>query len=124
MDIKVENGAQAMGPNGLPLEVSGLEELLQRARFRLTIPLGGFSYDRGLGSRLHELNPGEAHGEERALAYANEALREMGGACAEQVRLEEGAAVFTVATPLGGGEVRVPVPVEKQEEGGGANGVV
>lgn len=52
------------------------------------MPLGGFSYDPELGSRLHELKDGNPGSGERAQALAQEALRRLPQVTAE-------SAVFT-----------------------------
>lgn len=106
MELKLGNGTYILGSTGLPETVSGLDELLQDIRIRLTIPKGGFPYDRDLGSRLKEVEPSKEHAAERALALANEALLDLPGVRAEAAELREGGEIaFTVRTPLGKGEV-------------------
>lgn len=54
-----------------------MEELFQRAAICLTVPLGGFACGPSLGSRLHTL-PGLSGGQdEKALLFAQEALRRL-----------------------------------------------
>ena len=107
MDLKVEKGNFVLGPTGLPETVSGLEELLQRARISLELRRGMFPYNRELGSRLWQLDPQEEHREDRALALANEALLGLAGIRAEQARSTEAGMAFTIVTPLGEGEVEI-----------------
>lgn len=106
MALKLENGAYALQANGLPQEIDRLEELLQNAWLRLTLPKGSFPYEREAGSGLAGADLSQEHGEERALALANEALLDLPGVRAEQARpRQEGGIVFTLSTPLGKGEV-------------------
>ncbi len=106
MGLKLEGGGYALGPAGLPETVSGLEELLQNIRLRLTLPRGSFPYGRDMGSGLGDLDRTEEHAEERALALASEALLGLPGVRAEAARLrEDGTIAFTLSTPLGEGEV-------------------
>lgn len=106
MALKLENGVYALGPSGLPTEVSGLEELLQNALLRLSIPRGSFPYGRELGSGLRDLDRTEEHAGERAAALANEALLDLPGVRVRSAKIQAGGAiVFTVETPLGEGEV-------------------
>lgn len=106
MALKLENGTYALGSGGLPEEVSGLQELLQDARLRLTLPRGTFPYGRDLGSGLWDLDPQEERGLDRALALANEALLDLPGVLATAVtRQSTGSLRFTLETPFGEGEV-------------------
>jgi hypothetical protein len=75
MDTKLENGDFALGSNGRPMAVSGVEELLQRAKIRLTVPLGSFACNPELGSRLWTLTGNEPDRDARALSMAQDALR-------------------------------------------------
>lgn len=107
MDLKVSMGVHALSPTGLPEKVEGLEELLQNAGLRISLRRGTFPYGRELGSRLYQWNAGEEHAPERAVALANEALLDMPGVRAVQAEEVETGVVFTIATPLGEGEVTV-----------------
>ena len=53
MDTALAGGDFSLGANGLPRKISGEEELLQRAAFRLRVPLGRFAFQPTLGSRLY-----------------------------------------------------------------------
>ncbi len=75
MDTALANGDFAVGSNGRPKQISGAQELFQRAAVRLNVPLGSFAYDASLGSRLHELKAGDGGLNEKALSMAQEALR-------------------------------------------------
>ncbi len=106
MTVKLENGVYALGPGGRPEEISGLDELLQNAALRLTIPKGSFPYGREFGSRLDRLDRQEEHAAEQAVSLANEALLDLPGVSAESAELlETGELCFTLSTPLGKGRV-------------------
>lgn len=107
MDTKLIDGHFALGPTGLPETVNGREELLQYARILLTMRRGRFPYNRELGSGLWQWDPQEEHAADRALALANEALMGLPGVRAKSARITEGGAAFTVATPLGEGEIEI-----------------
>ncbi|MVB11113.1 hypothetical protein CAFE_18160 [Caprobacter fermentans] len=77
MDLELSGGDFLTGENGRPESVSGKEELFQRATIRLTVPLGSFSCDPSLGSRLHTLKSGTPFPDEKAFSMAQEALRGM-----------------------------------------------
>lgn len=77
MDTALKNGDFLPDSNGRPKQIGGEQELLQRAAIRLKIPLGSFVYDPQLGSRLHELKPGDSGLNARALTMAQEALRSL-----------------------------------------------
>ncbi|MFQ9873062.1 MAG: hypothetical protein ACLRVT_08795 [Oscillospiraceae bacterium] len=48
MDTAIKNGDFETNHNGLPIAISGVQELLQRAMFRLTVKKGSFFYDQQL----------------------------------------------------------------------------
>lgn len=75
MDLKLSGGDFVAGENGKPQTVLGKEELFQRAEIRLTVPLGSFSCNPGLGSRLHTLKEDTPLKNEKALSMAQEALK-------------------------------------------------
>lgn len=73
-DTAIANGDFSPGANGRPRLIGGREELLQRARIRLTVPRGSFYPDPALGSRLRLLTGSEEDPDRLALFYAQEAL--------------------------------------------------
>ncbi len=106
MALRLRDGNYVPGPSGLPEEVSGLEELLQNALLRLTIPKGSFPYGRELGSGLGDLDAGAEHAADRAAALAGEALLDMPGVRVARTEFrKDGGIAFTLSTPLGEGEV-------------------
>ena len=91
MDTLLIDGGFARTSTGLPQAVEGREELLQRARIRLTVPKGAFPYAPELGSALPLL---EEFSPAAALDMAVQALRPLPGVLALAVRqTEEGVAV-------------------------------
>lgn len=78
MDTRLENGDFVRNHLGMPLVVTGAQELLQRALIRLCVRKGSFALDPALGSRLHTLR-GESreHRQEAARLLAQEALLPM-----------------------------------------------
>lgn len=105
MDTMVKDGGYVPGPGGLPVTVTGLEELLNYVRLSLSVRQGLFPYDREMGSRLYLLDIEEEHAGDRALAMANEALLWLPGVRVTEVETGGGGMAFTVSTPLGEGSV-------------------
>lgn len=77
MDTALSNGDFDAGTNGIPRLLEGAEELFQRAAIRLTVPLGSFACDPELGSRLYTLPSLSGGQSQKALAFAQEALRQL-----------------------------------------------
>lgn len=77
MDTALANGDFSPASNGRAAAIGGKEELFQRAAIRLIVPLGGFACDPSLGSRLHTLKADTEERDEKALAFAQEALRKL-----------------------------------------------
>ncbi len=98
MDTLLANGDFYTDDRGLPVAVEGVQELIQRALFRLTTRKGAFALDTGLGSDLHKLS-GQPSEQLTALAQAavEQALLPVTGITAEQVS----------CTPLGEGGLRL-----------------
>jgi phage gp46-like protein len=75
MDTLLLQGDHATDARGIPVAVTGAEELLQRALLRLGIRRGSFEYDAGLGSELYRLSRDTSAATERAAhSYVQEAL--------------------------------------------------
>lgn len=74
MDTFLTNGDFARNDCGRPYEVDGFQELLQRAKIRLSVRQGSFQYDTKLGSRLYTLKNVSGDTERRALPLVWEAL--------------------------------------------------
>lgn len=82
MDTALKDGGFSAAANGRPYRIGGTDEIFQRARIRLTVPLGSFCFDPALGSRLHTLTGDEPDPDAAALLYAQEALRPLSGIAA------------------------------------------
>lgn len=96
-DTAIGNGDFLPGSNGRPEQISGTRELFQRAAILLTVPLGKFSYDPELGSRLYELKGESSDPSGRALSLAQEALRGLPQVTAESAVLTPGDAASVKA---------------------------
>lgn len=80
MDTAIKDGDFKTNENGLPVQISGVQELLQQAMFRLVVKKGSFFYDQQLGSRLYTLKGSYGNREilsENAMQMVREALRPM-----------------------------------------------
>jgi len=77
VDTALANGDFQLDSNGRPKQIGGVQELLQRAIIRLNVPLGSFAYDTALGSRLHTLQTDDVNCSTKAIAMAQEALRQL-----------------------------------------------
>lgn len=106
MDMMVKDGDFVPGAGGLPMTVTGLEEILNCVRLSLMVRQGEFPYDRSIGSRLHLLDRQEEHAADRAAAMANEALMGLPGVRVTEAVLSDRGITFAVETPLGEGEVK------------------
>ena len=114
MDTAIKNGDFFVDEMGLPVQVSGQEELLQRAWLRLQVPKGAFCYQKKFGSRLAELDPQSSDITAKAFDAATEALAELPQVTVRGVSVEEteGQTVFLfqLATRCGEGTVEVSFP--------------
>ena len=75
MELKLDNGKYVCGDRGFPIAVTGDEELLARALFKLTARRGQFPFLPELGSRLYTLDrEKKANLQNAAAQYVMEAL--------------------------------------------------
>ena len=109
-DTAIENGDFLPGSNGTPEKISGTRELFQRAKILLTVPLGNFSYDPELGSRLYELKGESADTAGRALSFSQEALRRLPQVTAESAVFTPGDAP-SVKTAVACGDEKTEIEV-------------
>lgn len=77
MDTALYNGDFLLDSRKIPVEISGVQELLQRALIRLTVKKGSFIYDQSLGSRLYTLKAGSGNMQRQAEELVREALFDM-----------------------------------------------
>lgn len=73
MTAKIENGDLVLDSNGNLIEISGREEILQRAYFRLMAHYGEFELDPTFGSELYKMDLSSAS-EDMLFAYVLEVL--------------------------------------------------
>ncbi len=79
METLIYRGDHKTDARGIPVEVTGDEELAQQVMIRLSVPLGSFELDRSLGSLLHTLPKTDSpKNVERAKRYIESALVDMG----------------------------------------------
>lgn len=91
MDTLIRGGDFFTGENGLPVAVTGDEELLQQALIYLSVPKGAFVHDPLLGSRFQELTPAPQEVmDSTVLMFAREALMHSCGIEAVSARVETG----------------------------------
>ncbi len=80
MDTAISNGDFLTSSSGLPVQIDGVNEILQRALIRLTAKKGEFIYDRDLGSKLSTLKSTYVNGDtlkEKTLQLVCAALKPM-----------------------------------------------
>jgi hypothetical protein len=78
MDALIKNGDFALDQGKRPMAIKGIEELIQRALFRLMIPKGSFELDKSLGSELYRLKYAiNGDIDEEAAVLAEKALSDM-----------------------------------------------
>lgn len=104
MDTALQNGDFARAANGRPYQISGTEEMFQRAYIRLTVPAGRFCYDPSLGSRLNTLTGNEPDPDVKALSLAQEALRTIPEISVQSAHYEKTAPPAVQVTLSCGGE--------------------
>ena len=106
MDIRILNGDWATDGCGMPVSVSGEDELIQRALIRLRTPLGSFLHDASLGSRFFEIDTEREENADRlAFLFACSALAPLG----DKVRVVS-------ANVSDGGDVSVSIIINSQTE--------
>ncbi|MFU0831860.1 MAG: Phage tail protein [Oscillospiraceae bacterium] len=106
MDLELFEGDFITDENGKPKTVTGAEELFQRAKIRLTVPIGSFALNPQLGSRLHTLTADTPLRDEKALSMAQEALRNLPQLTVESAAFQEGNPPKVIITLNYGGECR------------------
>jgi len=75
MDTLLYRGDHATDARGIPIKVTDVDALVQRALLRLGIRRGSFAYDRDLGSELYRLSRDTSSATRRAASsYVQEAL--------------------------------------------------
>lgn len=88
MDTAISKGDFLLDSSGLPISISGVQEILQRAIIRLTAKKGSFIYDTNLGSDLYKLKAGAANVKSDALNMVKEALKPLTNVSVENISTE------------------------------------
>lgn len=73
MVAKIKNGDYVCNNNGSIIEISGDEEILQRALFRLKAHYNNFKLDKSLGSEIYKLDL-KSVSNERLFSHVTEVL--------------------------------------------------
>lgn len=90
MDTLLQNGDHARDGRRIPRSIDGVEELIQQALIRLSVPQGSFALAPRLGSQLHRLHRSPSRQTQRlALAWAQEALSPMPGIAVRNVECHQ-----------------------------------
>lgn len=87
MDTAIYDGDFLIDSRGRPIEISGMQEILQRALIRLSVRKGSFVYDTDFGSRLHTLKGSSNNIRAKALALSKEALKPMDNLMVDDVEV-------------------------------------
>ena len=116
MDLLLRDGDFGLDERGMPVQLDGVDELLQRVLIRLTVRKGAFALDPMLGSRFYALRRADLRSMEReAMAMAQEALASMKELSVTAVQVDPeidgGATRVTVWLKVGAGEMPVTFTV-------------
>ena len=115
MDTLLVQGDHYTDARGLPLAITGEQELIQRALIRLQVKKGSFSLDRSLGSELYKLrHSGSKINNRLAMSYVQEALADMQGVQVRSVSCEPtglDTLLVTVKLAAAGEDVTLEVTV-------------
>ena len=85
MDTAISNGDFLLDSRRIPIQISGIEEILQRILIRLKVKQESFIYDRNLGSGLYTLNVETKDIQDKARDMIIEALKSMNEINVEKV---------------------------------------
>lgn len=88
MDTALNNGEFLLDVRGRPVQISGIQEILQQVLIKLTIKKGSFIYNPNLGSELHTLQLTKDNLQANALMLVKEALKDMLEVVVENVNVE------------------------------------
>ena len=77
LDTALYNGDFLLDNRNRMVEISGIDEFLQKVSIILSVRKGSFCYDRNFGSELYKLRNYEDHLEDRAKMLAEEALYDL-----------------------------------------------
>ncbi len=105
MDTKITLGDIATNAQGMPVQINGHEEFLQRALVLIAVPLGKFVYNKTLGSKIHTVKSSDEHRLEKVFSYASLALRKYPDLSVLGVIEDDEHYIFTIKTPFSEGEI-------------------
>ena len=88
MDTALNNGEFLLDGRGRPVQISGVQEILQQVLIKLTLKKGSFIYDPNLGSELYTLQSTKGNLQANALMVVKEALKDMPAVVVENVNVE------------------------------------
>lgn len=74
IDVKIKDGDAIKDSTGNFIEISDSDALFQRVLICIGVSLGGFIYDRNLGSEIRAVDLGSEYAKEKAELVINEAL--------------------------------------------------
>lgn len=77
LDTALYDGDFLLDNRNRMVEISGINEILQKVFIILSVRKGSFCYDRNFGSELYKLRNYEDHLEDRAKMLAEEALYDL-----------------------------------------------
>ena len=108
MDTALSKGDFLRDTRNLPIQISGVKEILQKVLIRLNVKKGSFIYDKDLGSNLYKLSANTKNLQNKARAIVIEALKPI-----KEVSVLE---VLTKLTNLGENvEIHVNLAINEEE---------
>lgn len=90
LDTALYNGDFLLDNRNRMIEISGIDEILQKVFIILSVKKGSFCYDRNFGSELYKLRNYEDHLEDRAKMLAEGALYDLDYVKINNVEVENG----------------------------------
>lgn len=108
MDLLLENGDLKKDSSGKPIPISGFDELKQQIYIRLKAKLGGFIYDRKLGSEITAKTENS-----ELIGLIRKALPQLFDVDLISARIEEGT--LKAKFDSGFGDFMIEIPFEDKE---------
>jgi len=106
MGLKLENGRYVCDDTGNPISLTGTDDLIERAIFRLKCRKGKFPLDRELGSNLYLLPTEKKNNREAAaLSYVTDALSDMEELTVTGISAEETEDKLNITVSISVGEI-------------------
>lgn len=95
-DYKITGGDNVLDCAGRPVRLDGNDAKFQRAFICASARLGGFIYDRTIGSRREEINLSDSSAGGRLQLVINEALARFENTCARVDEYSESGMTLTI----------------------------